>query len=112
MLVNKMIRFLKYDSTTLCWVLSQVHFTQRDYHPALGGKNLVSLFMMYLFFYFLKSSSKNLSVSFSAISLFETWCESQEEAQNSNDILLGYSFFISIGNIAEEEVCLIVKQSF
>ena len=49
--------------------------------------------MMYLFFYFLKSSSKNLSVSFSAISLFETWCESQEEAQNSNDILLGYSFF-------------------
>ena len=36
-----------------------------------------------------KEFLKNLSVSFSAICLFETWCKSQEESQNSNYILSG-----------------------
>ena len=47
-----------------------------------------------------KELLKNLSVSFSAICLSETWCESQEKSQNSNCILSGYNFFISVGNIA------------
>ena len=55
-----------------------------------------------------KEFLKNLSVSFSAICLFETWCESQDESQNSNYILSGYNFFISIGNIAEEEECFFI----
>ena len=50
-----------------------------------------------------KEFLKNLSVSFSAICLSETWCESKDESQNSNYILSGYNFFFSIGNIAEEE---------
>ena len=36
-----------------------------------------------------KEFLKNLSVSFSAICLFETWCKSKEESQNSNYILSG-----------------------
>ena len=48
-----------------------------------------------------KEFFKNLSVGFSAICLSETWCESQDESQNSNYILSGN--IISIGNIAEEE---------
>ena len=42
-----------------------------------------------------KELLKNLSVSFSAICLSKTWCESQEESQNSNYILSGYNFFFS-----------------
>ena len=53
-----------------------------------------------------KEFLKNLSVNFSAIYLLETWCESQEESQNSNYILSGYILFISRGNIAKEEVCV------
>ena len=52
----------------------------------------------------LKEFLKNLNVSFSAICLSKTWCESQEESHNSNCILSGYNFFVSTGNIAEEEV--------
>ena len=40
-----------------------------------------------------KEFLKNFSVSFSAICLSETWCESQDESQNSNYILSGYNFF-------------------
>ena len=40
-----------------------------------------------------KEFLKNLRVSFSAICLSETWCESQKESQNSNYILSGYNFF-------------------
>ena len=55
----------------------------------------------------IKEFFKNLSVSFSAICLSETWCESQDESQNPNYILSGYIFFIiGIGDIAEEEVCV------
>ena len=36
-----------------------------------------------------KEFLKNLSVSFSAVCLFETWCKSQEESQNSSYILSG-----------------------
>ena len=39
-----------------------------------------------------KEFLKNLSVSFSAICLSETWCESQDDSQNSNHILSGYNF--------------------
>ena len=53
-----------------------------------------------------KEFLKNVSAIFSAICLSETWCESQDESQNSDYILSGYNFFISIGNIAEEEECL------
>ena len=53
-----------------------------------------------------KEFLKNVSVSFSAICLSETWFESQDESQNSNYILSGYNFFIIIGNIAEEEECV------
>ena len=51
-----------------------------------------------------KELLKNLSVGFNAICLSEIWCEAQDESKNSNFILSGYNFFISIGNIAEEEV--------
>ena len=46
-----------------------------------------------------KGLLSNLNVSFSAICFSETWCESQEESQNSNYILSGYNFFLSIGNM-------------
>ena len=39
---------------------------------------------------------KNLSASFSAICLSETWCEPQDESQNSNCIWSGYNFFLSV----------------
>ena len=58
-----------------------------------------------------KEFLKNLSVNFSAIYLLETWCESQEESQNSNYILSGYNFFISTGNIAEEEVRVFLRKN-
>ena len=57
-------------------------------------------------FEYFKEFFKNLSVSFGAICFSETWCESQDELRRSNYILSGYRFFISIGNIAEEEVCV------
>ena len=67
-----------------------------------------------------KEFLKNLSVSFSAICLSETWCESQVQSQNSSYILSSYNCFhlnkqyrrgrgvclFKIGNIAEEEVCV------
>ena len=58
-----------------------------------------------------KEFLNNLSVSFSAICLSETWCESQDESQNLNYILSGYNFFISIGNIAEEEECVFLLKN-
>ena len=58
-----------------------------------------------------KEFLKNLSASFSAICLSETWCESQDESQNSNYILSGYHFFISIGNITEEEECVFLLKN-
>ena len=58
-----------------------------------------------------KEFLKNVSVSFSAICLFETLCESQDESQNSNYILSGYNFFISIANIAEEEECVFLLKN-
>ena len=39
-----------------------------------------------------KELLKYLSPSFSAICLSETWCETQEESQNSNYIWSGYIF--------------------
>ena len=41
MVLSEMIRFLKYDHSTLNRVLSQFKFTLRDGHTALGPKNLV-----------------------------------------------------------------------
>ena len=58
-----------------------------------------------------KEFLKNLSVSFSAVCLSETWCESQDESQNSNYILSGFYFFISIGNIAEGEECVFLLKN-
>ena len=58
-----------------------------------------------------KEFLKNFSVSFSAICLSETWCESQDESQNSNYILSGCNFFISIGNIAKEEECVFLLKN-
>ena len=58
-----------------------------------------------------KEFLKNLSVSSSAICLSETWCESQDESQNSNYVLSGYNFFFSIGNIAEEEECVFLLKN-
>ena len=58
-----------------------------------------------------KEFLKNLRVSFSAICLSETWCESQNESQNSNYILSGYNFLISIGNIAEQEECVFLLKN-
>ena len=58
-----------------------------------------------------KEFLKNVSVSFSAICLSETWCESQDGSQNSNYILSGYNFFISIGNIADKEECVFLLKN-
>ena len=58
-----------------------------------------------------KEFLKNLNVSFSVICLSKTWCESQDELQNSNDILSGYNFFMSIGNTAEEEECVFLLKN-
>ena len=58
-----------------------------------------------------KEFLNNVSVSFSAICLSETWCESQDESQNLNYILSGYNFFISIGNIAEEAECVFLLKN-
>ena len=58
-----------------------------------------------------KEFFKSLNVSFSAICLSKTWCESQDESQNSNYILSGYNFFISIDNIAEEEECVFLLKN-
>ena len=60
-----------------------------------------------------KEFLKNLSVSFSAICLSETWYESQEESQNSNYILSGYNFFYQYRQYSRGGgVCLFVKESF
>ena len=59
-----------------------------------------------------KEFLKNLSVSFSAICLSETWCESQDESQNSNYILLGYNFFYQYRQYRTGGgVCIFVKES-
>ena len=57
---------------------------------------------------------KNLSVSFSAICLSETWCESQDESQNSDYILSGYNFFYQHRQYRRGGggVGLFVKESF
>ena len=73
-----------------------------------------SLKMMNNAFYFILKNFfrfQNLLVSFSAICLSETWCESQDESQHSNYILSGYNFFISISNIAEEEECVFLLKN-
>ena len=57
-------------------------------------------------FEYFKEYFKNLSASFGVICLSEIWCESQDELKHSNHILSRYRFFISTGNIAEEEVCV------
>ena len=60
-----------------------------------------------------KEFLKNVSVSFSAICLSETWCESQDESQNSNYILSGYNFFYQYRQYRRGGgVCLFVKESF
>ena len=60
-----------------------------------------------------KEFLKNLSFSFSAICLSETWCESQDESQNSNYILSGYNFFYQYMQYRRGRgVCLFVKESF
>ena len=60
-----------------------------------------------------KELLKDLSVSFSAICLSETWCESQNESQNSNYILSGYNFFYQYRQYRRGgRVCLFVKESF
>ena len=60
-----------------------------------------------------KEFLKNLSASFSAICLSETWCESQDESQNSNYILSGYNFFYQYRQYRRGGgVCLFVKESF
>ena len=46
-----------------------------------------------------KEFLKNLSVSFSAICLSETWCESQEESQNLN-------YFLSVYAISKKRRCV------
>ena len=53
-----------------------------------------------------KEFLKNVSFSFSAICLSETWCESQYQSQNSSYVLSDYDFFIVIRSITEEEVCV------
>ena len=61
-----------------------------------------------------KEFLKNLSVSFSAICLSETWCKLQDELQNSNYILSGYNFFFYQYRQYRRGggVCLFVKESF
>ena len=60
-----------------------------------------------------KEPLENLSVTFSAICLSETWCESQEEPQYSNYILSGYNFFYQYRQYCRGGgVCLFVKESF
>ena len=60
-----------------------------------------------------KEFLKNLSVSFSTICLSETWCESQDESQNSNYIFSGYNFFYQYRQYRRGGgVCLFVKESF
>ena len=59
-----------------------------------------------------KEFLKNLSVSFSAICLSETWCEPQDESQNSNYVLSGYSLFYQYRQYRRGGgVCLFVKES-
>ena len=53
--------------------------------------------------------------NFTAVCLFETWCESQvkEESQSSNYISLGYNFFHQNRQYRRGGgVCLFVKESF
>ena len=75
-----------------------------------------SLKMMNNAFYFILKNFfrfQNLLVSFSAICLSETWCESQDESQNSNYILSGYNFFYQYKQYRRGGgVCLFVKESF
>ena len=75
-----------------------------------------SLKMMNNAFYFILKNFfrfQNLLVSFSAICLSETWCESQDESQNSNYILSGYNFFYQYKQYRRGRgVCLFVKESF
>ena len=60
-----------------------------------------------------KEFLKNVSVSFSAIFLSETWCESRDELQNSNYILSSYNFFYQYRQYRRGGgVCLFVKESF
>ena len=60
-----------------------------------------------------KEFLENLSVSFSAICLSETWCESQDESQNSNYILSGYNFFDQYRQHRRGRgACIFVKESF
>ena len=56
---------------------------------------------------------KNLSINFSAICLFQIWCETQEESWNSNYIFdQATTVFISTGIIAEEEVYSLCERWF
>ena len=59
-----------------------------------------------------KEFLKILIVNFSGICLSETWCDSQEESQNSNYILSGYNCFHQYKQyLRGGGACLFVKES-
>ena len=86
--------------------MTEVKSSLKGFHPNNFSDLPLNIRSMKKNFENFKEFLKNLGVSFSATCLSETRCESQKEAQNSNYILLGYNFFVSVGKISEEEVCV------
>ena len=89
-----------------CFLMTQVKSSLKGFDPNAFSVLHLNIRNMKKNFENFKEFLKNLSISFSGTCFSETWFESQEESQNSNYILSGYNFFISIGNIAEKEVCI------
>ena len=71
------------------FLMTEVKSSSASFYPNAFSVLHLNIRSMKKNFENFKEFLKNLSVSFRAIFLSETWCESQDESQNSNYILSG-----------------------
>ena len=85
------------------FLMTEVKSSLKDFDPNVFSVLHLNIRSMKKNF---KEFLKNLSVSFSAVCLSETWCESQEESQTSNCILSVYNYFLSVQAISQRRRCV------
>ena len=110
---------MQFESNFECLSLDrfslQENFINNECDPDVNfyQNNVLNIRNMKKNFENFKEFLKNLNVSFSAICSSETWCESQDESQNSNYVLSGYKFFYQYRQYRRGGgVRLFVKESF
>ena len=81
------------------FLMTEVKSSLKDFDPNSFSELHLNIRSMKKNFKNFKEFLKNLSVSFGAICLSETWCESQEESQNLN-------YFLSVYAISKRKKCV------